>query len=223
MKIANLPPLPQAPNGGKTAFTATVKYTGPDTVDTRLGSIPADYSTGTGYTKTETILFKDGVKEAANPRGRSDEIWRPQPQLDADGTPRMKPIEETLTATPRSKLLNTLGFGAAFGAAGGFIGVVGAILTGEGAVIPAVAGTAAVLGGALGFARAAGDRVKLEYQETPILDYNLVGYQHRSTEDETKDSDGNVTSSEYDHTFRPVFDNKQLGTYYKPVVVHYRD
>ncbi len=223
MKIANLPPLPQAPNGGQSAFSAEVKYTGPDTIDTRLGSIPRNYDTGSGTTKHEDIYFQDGNKEAANPRGGSSEVWRPQPQLAPDGAPKMKEIQETLTATPKSKLLNTLGFGVGFGLAGGFVGVVGAIFSGQGAVIPAVAGTAAVVGGALGYLHAAGDRVKLEWQETPIVEHNLVGYHHRCTEDETKDSDGHVTSSEYEHRYTPLFDNKQLGSYYKPVVVHYRD
>lgn len=79
------------------------------------------------------------------------------------------------------------------------------------------------LGAGLGNLRAATDRVKLEWQETPIVDHKLVGYRYEVDEDTSTDSDGNTQTDDYEHEFRPLIAETKVGTYFKPVVVHYTE
>jgi hypothetical protein len=197
-------------------FSTTVTYQRPDTIKTRLGSIPADYETSSGWEKVERIYFQDDHREAANPYGRSQEIWRNQPTYSPDGQPKMSEVSETIVGQPHSKAKYGLAWGAAGAALGG---IVGAILGNAGA--GAMAGGAAL--GLAGVAYAAGDKVRLEWQETPIQEHTLIGYRYEVDEDTSTDSDGNTTTDDYEHEFRPILESKTVGQYQQPVVVHYRD
>ena len=96
-------------------------------------------------------------------------------------------------------------------------GVVGYFLgdAGTGAIV----GATAVGGvfGATGFQVAKDDRVRLEWQETPVKEFDLQGYSY--DRDENKDDEGDT--EDYDHEFRPIIAEKQVGQYFRPVVVHY--
>lgn len=222
MRISAMPPLPVAPEGGKKKFSVEVSYVGPDTVKTRLGSIPRDFETSSGREKVVDIFFEDRPPEAANPSGRSREIWREQPLYTAAGEPRMKIVTETVTAAPYSKVKNTLGFGAAGAVVGGVVGGVVGLLAGNPLLgLQVGSGVLGTVGGGLGYFHAASDRVKLEWQETPIVEHKLIGYRYEVDEDTTTDSDGNTKTDDYEHEFRPLIAEKTVGTYQRPVVVHY--
>ena len=132
-------------------------YQAPDTVETRLGSIPADYESWTGWERTERIYFRDGHKEASNPYGRSQAIWRAQPTYNQDGSARLKEVTRTIVAEPKSELTTPLLWGAGAGVAGGVIGLATGTDPGLGAVIGA--GLGAVAGGVYGYHDANTDRV----------------------------------------------------------------
>lgn len=228
----NLPKLPQVPNDGKGRLETDVSYQGPETVETRLGSIPADYETYSGWEKRERIYFRDGQKEARNPRGRSRDIWRAQPTYHADGSPRIHQITETIVAEPKSQITTPLKWGALGAVGGGFVGlVVGLVANLHPGVSAAVGAGAVGLGlGALGLADAKSDRVRLEWQNTPIEDHNLVGYIHDVDEDTKTECSGfgddrrcREVTDDYEHEFYPIIEKTQVGSYFKPVVVHYKD
>ena len=225
MKVQQLPTLPQVPNNGKGRLEVAIDFTGPQTVETRLGRIPRDYETSSGRERVEDIYFPaNQAKEASNPYGRSREIWKPIPLLESDGSPKMGPQTADLVAQPKSKIGTTLKWGLPAAALGGFAGFMAGILAGAPGTGAAIG--ASLLGGAgalLGYSDAATDRVKLEWQQTPIQDFNLVGYRLEVDEDEDCDSDGKNCSSDYEHEFRPLLETKELGTYFKPVVVHYKE
>jgi len=234
MKIATtkLPTLPQPPNNGKGRLEVDITYSGPKQVDTRLGSIPADYESWTGWEHTERIYFRDGHKEASNPYGRSQNIWRKQPTYKSDGTPEMVETTQTIVAKPKSEITTPLLWGAGAGVVGGLAGAILGLATGmsagTGAAIGASVGAAA--GGVLGYRDANTDRVRLEWQETNITEKELVGYIHDVDEDRRRvchgsgeDRDCHWETDDYEHDFRPIVDETVVGTYHRPVVVHYKD
>ena len=210
---------------------ADISYTAPDTVETRLGSIPADYESWTGWEHRERIYFRDGVREASNPYGRSVDIWRAQPTYNPDGTPRTKEVVETIVAEPKSTVTQPLLWGAGGavvgGLAGALVGLAAGFSPGIGASLGAALG--GISGGALGYRDADTDRVRLEWQETNIDDHELVGYIHDVDEDRRYVCDGFGEDEEchwevddYEHDFTPLIDKRAVGTYFRPVVVHYK-
>ena len=227
-----LPQLPTVPNGGKGKLEVDIPYQAPDTVETRLGSIPRGFDTSYGYTKRERIYFENGYKEASNRYGSSVDVWRAQPTYNADGSAKLKGVTEHIVAQPKSKVTTPLlwGLGGAAGGAalGAVAGLIGSFSPGLGAAIGA--GVAGVAVGALGYRDAVTDRVKLEWQETPIVDHDLKGYNYRVTEDTREECTGTgkdrrcrTVTDDYEHRFSPIIDEKIVGTYHKPVVVHYKE
>lgn len=227
-----LPPLPQVPNNGKGRLVADIAYTGPDTVETRLGSIPADYESWTGWAGRERVYFRNDNKEAANPHGRSVDIWRPQPTYNPDGTPRLREKVETVVAEPKSTVTHPLLWGAGLAAVGGLagavIGMAAGFHPGLGASVGATAG--AVAGGVYGYRDAESDRVRLEWQETNIPEHDLIGYEHEVREDRRyvchghgKNRDCRWETDDYEHEFSPLIETRSVGTYFRPVVVHYKE
>lgn len=234
MNIASskLPPLPKVPNNGKGRLVADISYTGPDTVETRLGSIPADYESWTGWEHRERIYFRDGNREASNPYGRSVDIWRAQPTYNSDGTPRTKETVDTIVAEPKSTLTHPLLWGAGGAVIGGLAGAVVGLAAGFSPGVGASAGAAlgGIAGGAYGYRDADTDRVRLEWQETNINDHELVGYIHDVDEDRRyvcngygKDRHCHWETDDYEHDFTPLIEKRAVGTYFKPVVVHYKE
>ena len=113
-----LPKLPQPPNNGRGRLEVDINYDKADMVETRLGSIPADYDSWSGWEGRERIYFRGQEKEASNPYGYSVNIWREQPLYNSDGTPRLKNVTETIVAEPKGEL----GTAAKWGAIGAGIG-----------------------------------------------------------------------------------------------------
>ena len=228
----NLPQLPQPPNDGRGRLEVDLTYEAPDTIETRLGSIPADYESWTGWERTERIYFRDGHKEASNPYGRSQTIWRAQPTYNQDGSARLKEVTRTIVAEPKSELTTPLLWGAGAGLAGGIAGAVVGLATGTDPGVGAVigAGLGAVAGGVYGYHDANTDRVRLEWQETNITEKDLVGYIHDVDEDRRyvchgygKDRHCRWETDDYEHDFRPIIESTVVGTYHRPVVVHYKN
>lgn len=227
-----LPPLPQPPNGGKGRLKTDITYSAPDTIETRLGSIPSDYESWSGWEGRDHIYFRDGNKEASNPYGRSQTIWRPQPTYHQDGSPKMKEFTETIVAEPKSTITTPLLWGAGGAAVGGLAGAILGLAAGFSPGLGATigAGVGAIGGGAFGYRDAETDRVRLEWQETNITEKELTGYIHEVDADRRqvchgygKDRHCRWETYEYDHEFTPIVEHTTVGTYHRPVVVHYKD
>lgn len=234
MNIATtkLPPLPQPPNGGRGSLKVDIDYSKADTVETRLGSIPADYDSWSGWEGRERIYFRDGNKEASNRYGRSVNIWRAQPTYNPDGSPRMKDVTETIVAKPKSSVTTPILWGAAGAAVGGLVGAIVGGLSGfsPGLSASVGAGLGVLGGGAFGYNDAQTDRVKLEWKETNITEKDLQGYIHDVDEERRYVCRGSGEDRRcrwehdgYEHDFSPIVDRKVVGTYHRPVVVHYKD
>ena len=227
-----LPQLPSVPNGGRGRLEVDIPYQAPDTVETRLGSIPSGYRTSSRGGPSGTTSFEEGNKEAANRYGSSDEVWRAQPTYNADGSAKLKAATEHLVAEPKSKVTTPLlwGLGGALGGglAGAVVGLIGNFHPGIGVAVGA--GVAALATGTLGYRNAAQDRVKLEWQETNIVEYNLTGYHHSISEITKEECSGfgkdrrcRTVNDGYRHRFSAVTDDKVVGTYFQPMVVHYNE
>lgn len=232
LRGANLPPLPQVPDSGKGRLVADITYTGPDTVETRLGSIPADYDSWSGWSSHERIYFRNDNKEASNPYGRSVDIWRAQPTYNPDGTPRMSEKVETIVAEPKSTVTHPLMWGGGGALVGGIAGAVTGLLAGFNPGIGASvgAGIGALAGGVYGYRDADTDRVRLEWQQTNLPEHDLLGYDHDVREDRRyvchghgRDRHCRWETEDYEHRYSPIIETRTVGTYYRPVVVHYKD
>lgn len=231
----SLPKLPEIPKTGTgTHVTEPIDYLAPDTVETRLGSIPKDYETGTGSSRsTRSILFENGEREATNRYGGSREVWRPQPVFGEDGQVKMSQVSEPVTVEYRNPLAEGIGKGLVGAGLAGFFGLwggtVAAIFTGNGAamVIGGVGGAVAggLIGGLGAYKDAASERVKLEWQKTDVTEHNLTGYTYRVREDEdcTGFGDDRRCDSDYEHIFKPIVETTKHGEYFKPVVVRYKE
>lgn len=201
-------------------------------VETRLGSIPADFETYSGWEKRERIYFRGDHREAENRYGRSRSIWRPQPTYNKDGSVKKSTFTETVIAEPKGEV------GTAFkrGAVGALLGAgVGALVGGFGfGNFGAGAAVGGALGGAagavIGHSEAKADRVRLEWQEVAVTEKELVGYIYEVEEDEEyvcrgfgDDRDCRWETDDYEHEFSPIIEKTRVGHYYKPVVVHYTE
>jgi hypothetical protein len=226
-----LPKLPEIPAKGRgTHVTEPVDYTAPDTVETRLGSIPKNYETGTGSSRsTRSISFENGVKEAANKYGRSRDIWRPQPTFTQDGQVKMKQVTESIEVEYRNPLAEGIGKGLLGAGLVGFFGLwagtVASIFSGrpEPMLLGGVGGalTGGLIAGVGSYRDAAAESVHLEWQKTDVAEYDLSGYTYRIDEDEdcTGTGDDRRCDSDYEHIFRPIVGQTSHGEYYRPVVV----
>lgn len=231
----SLPKLPSVPEQGKgTIVTEPVDYVAPQTVETRLGSIPRNFETSTGSRRsTRTVMFDGGEKEAANRYGRSTDIWRPQPVLGADGTPQMEDVSKGIevryrNAAAEGAVKGLMGAGLV-GFLGFWAGTVTSILTGrpEPMLIGGLGGAAVggLVAGVGAYKDAASEHVKLEWQKTDIVEHELTGYTYRVDEDEdcTGIGDDRRCDTDYEHIHRPVIETTKHGEYYKPTVVRYKE
>lgn len=227
-----LPPLPKVPENGKGRLEAEITYSRPDFVETRLGSIPADFETYSGWEKRERIYFRDDNREAENRYGRSKNIWRAQPTYNEDGSVKKSPYTETVVAEPKNPTGTSLKRGAVGGLIGAGVGfLVGAFGFGEAAVGAAVGGAlGAAAGAVIGNAEAKADRVKLEWQEVTVNDHELAGYIYEIDEDEDyvcsgfgDDRECHWETDDYEHEFTPIIEKTPVGRYFRPAVVHYTE
>jgi hypothetical protein len=234
-RSVSLPKLPQIPaTGSGTIVTEPIDYVAPETVETRLGSIPRNFETGSGSRRsTRSIPFADGEKEAANRYGRSTDIWRPQPVFGDDGAVKMEDVSKGVEV----KYRNAAAEGAVKGLMGaglvGFLGLwagtVTSILTGrpEPMIIGGVGGAAVggLVAGVGAYKDASSERVRLEWQKTDIVEHELTGYTYRVDEDEdcTGTGDDRRCDTDYEHIHRPIIETTKHGEYFKPVVVRYKE
>lgn len=234
-KPLSLPQLPKIPaRGSGTLVTDPIDYVAPRTVETRLGSIPKNFETSSGSGRsTREILFQTDEKEAANPRGRSVDIWRPQPQFDQAGEVIMDEVSKPVTVEYRNPAAEAIVKGAVGAGIAGFlgfwVGTVTSILTArpEPMLVGGLGGAAlgGLVGGVSAYRDAASDRVKLEWQKTDISEHELKGYTYRVDEDEDCTGFGNDRDcdTDYEHIYRPIVESTKHGEYYKPVVVRYKE
>ena len=234
-KVHSLPKLPEVPERGTgTIVTEPIDFVTPKTVETRLGSIPRNFETGTGSSRsTRKIYFETDEKEAQNRYGRSKDIWRAQPVLDQADQVQMEEVSEPITVKYRNPLAEGLVKGAIGAGFGGFFGLWGGIMLGAftgSSKIMLMGGLGGAALGGLGvglssYHDAASEKVKLEWVKTDINEHDLKGYTYRVDEDE--DCTGTGTDrrcdSDYEHIYRPIIATTKHGEYYKPSVVRYKD
>lgn len=229
-QVRSLPTLPQIPPSGRGSFvTEPIDYSEPETVETRLGSIPRNYETSSGSSRSTSSVLFEGEKEAANPRGRATDVWRPQPMQDQDGQVRMREVSKPVTVDYRNPLAEGIGKGLLGAGIAGFFGAWGGMVVSilSGSPLPLAVGAlggASVGGlvlGASAYRDASSEQVHLEWQKTDINEHELKGYTYRVREDETCTGTGDDRrcDSDYEHIFQPIIQETKLGEYYRPVVV----
>lgn len=207
-----------------------------------LGNMPSDkyepnwFGFGTTWTRTESHGCYGG-KCTAGP----ESVYRKVPQYDANGSPLMQTVTETLTEesyNAKTRSLVMAGIGAAMGIAGSALG--GAMM-GTSPWAPVALGVSAALGAAGGYAlghkTAAGDKVK-EVWETRSIDHpTMTGYtetirpetyeEEVNCRQETRDDgttkrvcDTETKVRGYWHTYEPDISWRQVGSYERPTLQH---
>jgi len=231
----SLPPLPKIPpKGSGTLITEPIDYVAPKTVETRLGSIPRNFERSTGTRRsTRAIPFENGEKEAANPYGRSTEIWRPQPVFSEDGQVTMENVSKPVEVEYRNPTAEAIGKGLVGAGLAGFFGLWGgtvvSILSGrpEPLIVGGLGGavTGGLLAGVGAYRDAASETVSLEWQETDIVEHELTGYTHRVDEDEDCSGfgDDRDCDTDYEHIYRPMISETKHGSFFKPVVARRKE
>lgn len=210
----------------------------PVTESEMLGRMPADDyehnwgGWGTTWTRTRSFDCYDG-KCNAGPVG----VYRDVPRYNADGTPKMQTVTETLTEksyNQRNRSLVMAGVGAGLAAVGTMIG--GAIVGGS-AFHPLAMGISAAAGAAGGFAfgykSAAGDEVKEVWVEKDISHPKMTGYTetirpdtyqeligcHRD-ENGKEQCDYETKVRGYHHDYSPDISWRKVGSYERPTLQH---
>lgn len=206
------------------AIQTDIPYTGPVLVRTKLGEMPQDYYSSSGYIDHRDVSCGNG----ACSRG-GQEVWRGQPTYNADGSAITAPMVKHIDEHSQSPLVHGLVGGAIGGGVAGFFGFMGGLLAGAplaGAGLGAAVG--ATLTGSVSALLASRDRIRLEWQEHPIQDLTMTGYEHytreRTKEECTgfgKDRHCHTVNDGYDHRFSPKLDARSVGTFWEPEVVHF--
>lgn len=230
MNVA-LPPLPEVPNNGRGRVVADIEYRPPVLVDSKLGEIPHDYHSYSSQVPQHYTSCEQGACQSG---GR--EVWRPLPLLDSSGHPQFTTVSKHIDAAPTSALLQGAKWGALAAVAGAGAGTLVGLFSGLPMLVCAGAGAsgAAVLAGGLGAYQASRDRIRLEWQEKPVQDLQLAGYYHTVSERTRQDCHYEYWNghSQYvchtvhdgwNHHFRSDVQGTTLGTYFEPVVVHYKE
>lgn len=213
---------------GRQPIDVEVTYRRPVLVKTKLGEMPQDYHS---YSSHRDQYFTRCDEGACDRGGQS--VWRQTPLYESDGSPRLETVTERIVAYPANPWVEGAKWGLVGVAAGGLVGAVASLAGGFDLRTAAGlgAGVGALAGGGFGAQYALGDQIRLEWQETPILEKTMTGYYHdvdsRYTQRCGYDWDGEWRCRDehdgYDHEFRAQVDNTRVGSYSAPVVVHYRD
>lgn len=198
---------------GSSEKSKSVRYHKPIIERTKLGTKPRNsfdqQKTGDGYVACQG--------QACTLEGHN--VWRDVPLKNADGTPQMIDVDQTVDLTPRSPLK----YGAVAGLAGAALGGLGGWLAaGPAGVAPAVAagvGAAAVGGvsGAIAALAVHGDKVKLVWDTHEIIDRRMTGYQEFVGPGEKNGERG------FFHRFIAEVPEEVIGTYQTPRAVHYKE
>ena len=220
----------------KTSITRTFDV--PVTNSEHLGNIPSDeyehnwFGYGTTWTRTENHGCYGG-KCTAGPVG----VYRDVPVYNADGTPKLQSVTETLSEDSydqKNRALVMSGIGAAIGVAGS---ALGSAFIGASAWSPVAMGVSALLGAAGGFAvghkTAAGDTVKEVWETRSISHPSMNGYTEtirpdtytqekncRTDNNGHRQCDTEQKVRGYWHEFEPNISSRQVGTYQRPTLQH---
>lgn len=237
------PTTPANPGKGPfqkpTTVSITRDFDRPVLDNTRLGSIPQDYyqwTWGWGWPYgSSNHVPAGGSNNDFGPVG----VYRDVPEQNADGSPRMRHVTETVTDSTYSEEKRTIGCGVAGLAAG----VGGAALTGSlmgshagplGMVVGGVLG--AVAGAAIGLKTAQGDTLKEVWVTDAIEKPTFTGYteylqpQYHYEQECHTVSDGNGGTRQecysrqvldgFWHQFSPDIQWTPIGSFKRPTLQH---
>lgn len=231
-------PVPKPGFEKQKEVSITRTFDVPVTDNTMLGRMPSDeYESnwggwGSTWTRTRTFDCYNGQCNAG-----PQTVYRDVPRYNADGSPMMKSVTETLTEksySQKNRSLIMAGVGAGLGMVGTMIG--GAIAGGS-ALQPLALGLSAAVGAAGGFAfgykSAAGDEVKEVWESKDISHPTMTGYTetirpdtYQEVRDCRRDKDGNE-HCEYDtkvrgywHEYSPDISWRKVGSYTRPTLQH---
>jgi len=201
-------------------LSITRTYEKPVREKKHLGSVPSDYYEGAHFIPQHGLgSVKHFEGNEAGPR----EIVRHVPVYNADGTPKMETVTETLT----EKSYDSKARGAVQGVLGAATAgaVAGTLAAGPvGTVIGTLLGAAA--GGAIGFHSAKNDQLQERSVTQDIVHPSMNGYNeytlpvpefHKNEDDQTE-----VDLKGYYHHFGPALENKKVGSYEQPEIAHSR-
>lgn len=199
----------------------TVSYQEPVTESVELGHIPKPSRHNNAIESGQDYVHK--YTAGRSPKNGLDQnwkaVWKEQPVVE-DGQPVFESAEKTFHLGPVSKKEWFVKFGLAGALMGAALGAVAVGFAAAGTITCAplvIAGSAAAIGlttGALGASAASDKSVELEWVKTPIESEKLVGYKHTAHTDNT----GDGPSRTY-HSYSPVTESQELGTWMKPVAV----
>lgn len=147
-----------------------------------------------------------------------NEIYRNNPILEVDGSPRMRQLSKHFEDAPKGPVSAGSLWAIIGGATAGTLGVLGGALMGSpilGGVIGAVVG--GVGAGAVGAYVNRGDRIRLVYDVHPIIDTKYVGFKEEIVPATQLGEKG------YQHRFKPELRETKIGEYKVPRIEHYRE
>lgn len=205
-------------------LSITRTYKKPVREKKHLGSVPRDYYESAHLIPQHglgSVKHFDGNE--AGPR----KIERQVPVYNADGSPKMEEVTETITA----KTYNSKGRGTGCGLLGGATAgaLAGTLAAGPvGTVVGALVGAAA--GTAIGVHSAKGDKLEERWVSKDINHPSMDGYNeytlpvpefHRR-EDKNGEKHTDVSLKGYYHHYGPEIENKKVGSYDQPEIAHSR-
>lgn len=205
------PPQPTAIDPRK-PVSMNVEYFTPIVVNAHLGGTPTDY-----FDQSPTPgPYVPCTPEKCGPL--PTEIYRNNPILGPDGTPRMRRGVKHLEDAPASVGNSFALWGIMGGAGAGTVGLLVGAAIGHpvlGTVLGSLVGGLGA--GAIGAHRAQGDRIRLTWDVYPIVNTTYVGYKEEVTPAVQNGVSG------YNHHFVPDLRGKKLGDYKIPRIEHYKE
>lgn len=220
--------LPARYSGGMSTITTqklsiTRTYDRPVTKEQRLGAVPQDYYEDRG------LLPQHGlgkVESFDSNEGGPVEVIRSVPVYNADGTPKMESVTETLEAESYDAQKRSAWLGALGAAASG--AVAGTLAGGPiGTVIGALAGAAA--GATIGRRTAEGDQLQECWETRDITHPTMNGYKEytlpvpefeRVEDAETGEKHTNVDIQGYYHHHHANIEETKVGSFSEPEIKH---
>ncbi len=193
---------------GRQPISQDVTYQIPVTERVKIGSVPRDYFDQNSTPSTPYTPCENGACEN-HPRG----VWADQPLRNTDGTPVMRSVTRHIEASPASTTWAFVGWGAAAGLAGA---LTGALV--QGPFLSATLGIGGgLVAGYLAADHASKDRVALVWDDKPVVNSTMAGYEEQVSPGRLHGESG------YFHRYMADVDREVLTTYRTPRVVHYRE
>lgn len=205
-------------------LSITRTYQKPVREKKHLGSVPSDHYEGRQFIPQHGLgSVKHFEGNEAGPR----KIERHVPVYNADGSPKMETVTETLCEKTYEPKGRATGCGLLGGATAG--AVAGTMAAGPiGTVLGALVG--AVAGGAIGFHSAKDDQLSEQWVERKIDHPTMNGYNEYTVpvpefhryHDENGEKKTDVSLRGYYHHYGPALEHKTVGTYEEPEIAHSR-